>query len=302
MRSIDVVTEARKLVTTIVLKCRNPEQEDDFFSIAVYDTAWLSMIRNENATHKSSWLFPECFEYLLDNQHANGGWESYISYVDGIINTLPSLLAMLKHREITENDVEETTLNSRDLHKRIDRAIAYLQKKFEHWDVQACHHVGFEILIPALLQSLSEYGILFEFPGRQTLETFNRQKLSKFNPRQIYEQKTSILHSLEALIGHIDFTKLSHHKTFGSMMASPSSTAAYLMNIDHWDIEAEHYLRKVVRCGGGNGKGGVPSAYPCLIFQTTWVSMEQQIDDRRKPLTDYFTGRNYIFGSWILCR
>ena len=55
------------------------------------------------------------------------------------------------------------------------------------------------------------------------------------------------------------------------MMAFPSSTAAYLMNVSKWDDEFEEYLRHVVTAGPGWGHGGVPSANPSTHFEYSWV-------------------------------
>lgn len=49
-------------------------------------------------------------------------------------------------------------------------------------------------------------------------------------------------------------------------MASPSSTAAYLMHTTTWDNEAEDYQRHVISEGEGRGGGGVPSALPSTHF------------------------------------
>lgn len=54
-------------------------------------------------------------------------------------------------------------------------------------------------------------------------------------------------------------------------MASPASTAAYLIHASTWDEEAERYVRKVIVEGQGNGVGGVPSVFPTTIFEMTWV-------------------------------
>ncbi|KAL8665782.1 MAG: hypothetical protein Q9202_001904 [Teloschistes flavicans] len=71
--------------------------------------------------------------------------------------------------------------------------------------------------------------------------------------------------------GRVDFDRISHHVHGGSMMASPSSTAAYLINTTTWDDEAESYLRGVVRNCKSNRAGGVPCAFPTSIFETAWA-------------------------------
>ena len=90
----------------------------------------------------------------------------------------------------------------------------------------------------------------------------------------LYKQKQyTVLHSLEALVGKIDFDKIAHHKVSSSMMASPSATAAYLMYSTKWDEESERYLESVILNGSGRGSGGVPSAFPTPIFELSWVRL-----------------------------
>ncbi|KAM4061076.1 ent-kaur-16-ene synthase [Hirsutella rhossiliensis] len=100
----------------------------------------------------------------------------------------------------------------------------------------------------------------------------NNEKMSRFKPESLYEQKpSSAIHSLEAFVGKIDFDQVSHHLWQGSMMASPSSTAAYLIHASHWDEEAEAYLRHVIKAGAGHGSGGIPGTFPITHFEYSWV-------------------------------
>ncbi|KAM4055508.1 ent-kaur-16-ene synthase [Hirsutella rhossiliensis] len=55
------------------------------------------------------------------------------------------------------------------------------------------------------------------------------------------------------------------------MMASPSSTAAYLINASRWNEEAEAYLRHVVKAGTGHGDGGIPGTFPTTYFEYSWI-------------------------------
>lgn len=74
------------------------------------------------------------------------------------------------------------------------------------------------------------------------------------------------------LIGHLDFDRLQHRIVRGSMMASPSSTAAYLIHTSTWDDDAEAYLRRVTTRNGEYSRGGAPSACPSTHFELIWVS------------------------------
>lgn len=148
----------------------------------------------------------------------------------------------------------------------------YLRDSLQNWEVDDSLPIGFEILLPALLSMLESENIHFVFPGRHKLENLNARKMTRFDLEVLYRTPTTFLHSLEAFIGRLDFDKLTSHKTCGSMMASPSSTAAYLMHTSVWDSEAELYLRKALREGSGNGNGGVPGVFPIPVFEVSWVS------------------------------
>lgn len=217
---------------------------------------------------REQWLFPESFQFLLDTQLPDGSWEAYASPEDRILNTLASLLALVKHSNAvlddSEDDVDRLLLS-------ISKAKESLVEKFNIWDVESGMNVGFEILIPRLLVMLEDEQIYFDFPQRRLLQRVQDSKMAKFDPQVLYETPTTYLHSLEAFVGTIEFDKLGQHKVFGSMMASPASTAVYLMYSSVWDAEAEMYLRKVVKLGQGSGNGAVPSVFPMPVFEMTWV-------------------------------
>ena len=236
-------------------------------TVAIYDTAWVSMVSKVDQG-KRHWLFPECFCHLLDTQMPNGGWECYVNPEDGLLNTLGALLAMKKHNS-TSN--QEKLVHIPDLESRILMARDFVQASLQCWDLDTTVQVGFEVLVPALLSMLEKEGLTFNFPGKSLLDNLNAEKLRKVDLESLYNNPNSLLHSLEAFVGRIEYDKLAHLKTFGSMMGSPASTAVYLMERSTWDDEAEVYLRKVIQEGAGKGKGGVPSVFPMPIFEATWV-------------------------------
>jgi len=241
------------------------------FSTVAYESSWVSLVQKKEANGDKKWRFPECFQYLLDTQDENGGWTGIRcpSEVDAILNALAALLSLKKHKEEPLNC--EIPL---DLENRISKATTFLESELRDWDVESSDHVGFEVLVPTLLQLLENEGLSFkEIPGLPALMSLNSKKLSKFNPNFVYgPTKLTLIHSLEALIGRIDFDKVSHHKVSGSFMGSPAATAAYLIYSSKWDEEAEAYLANVVANGSGKGSGGMPSAYPTPFFELTWVS------------------------------
>jgi hypothetical protein len=249
------------------------------FSPSVYDTAWLARISTRSS--EPAWLFPQCFEYLLQTQEPGGGWPAYASETDDILNTMAATIALKEHQmkpELSHGSVPA------DLSGHILKAEKHLRETLQKWDVSSTMHVGFEILVPSLLELLEKDGEPLDFPGREILMSLNRRKLSKFSPEILYvPQKTTLVHSLEAFVSKIDFDRVAHHLDVrGSMMASPAATAAYLMNRSTWDETAEAYLQNVVMSGSGMGSGGVPSAFPSSTFEMAWVSTPPG-----SPLTGY---------------
>ncbi|KAJ5382328.1 Phyllocladan-16-alpha-ol synthase [Penicillium concentricum] len=239
-----------------------------FMSPAVYDTAWVSMVQKPVDGY-TVWLFPECFEYILSNQLEDGSWVMYASQIDGILNTAASLLSLKRH---FTSPLQISTISQEDLAERINRATRALHAMLDEWDVDATVHVGFEILVPALLGYLETEGIVLSFPGRDRLFAVRDQKLVRFKPELLYMPvQTPALHSLEAFIGSIEFDRVRHHKVNGSFMASPSSTSAVLMHTSEWDDECEEYLHHVIQSASGNRSGGVPSAFPSTTFEITWT-------------------------------
>ena len=239
-------------------------------SCAIYDTAIVSLVYKQSGV-KPGWVFPSCFEYLLKTQEESGGWQSGASEIDGILNTLAGLLAISKH--------SKDSTAPPDIAYRLEKATQYLNNSLEKWNVGATVHVAFEILVPMLLEVLAKTeDIHFDFPGKSPLFKIRDKKLSKFDPSFLYSKhSSSILHSLEGLVGRVDYDRVAPLKIFGSMMASPSATAAYIMHASTWDEEAEDYLRHVVSAGAGKGSGGVPSAFPSTIFEITWVRTERLV-------------------------
>ena len=53
---------------------------------SVYDTAWVAMVI-KNVDGQRQWLFPSSFQYLMNQQQHDGGWQSCASDADGILHT-----------------------------------------------------------------------------------------------------------------------------------------------------------------------------------------------------------------------
>jgi hypothetical protein len=238
----------------------------------VYDTAWVAMIPKTTDNVKN-WLFPECFHYLLKTQAVDGSWGCLpTTQTAGILDTASAVLALLAH---VREPLQILDVSSDEIDLRVERGVASLKRHLAVWhDVEETNHIGVELIVPALLSMLEkELDVApFEFPCRHILNKMHEEKVSHFNLEKVYGKPSSVLHSLEAFLGKLDFDRLSHHLYHGSMMASPSSTAAYLIGASKWDGEAENYLRHVLKNGTGHGDGGISGTFPTTHFECSWVS------------------------------
>ncbi|GFF50386.1 copalyl diphosphate synthase [Aspergillus udagawae] len=234
----------------------------------IYDTAWISMVK-KSTEGGSVWAFPAAFQAILQEQRPCGSWSGTTSELDSIVSTLTALLALQKHAE----NCCETELQ--DLHSRILKAKQFLQTALKGLDglLATCTlSVGLELRLPAILDLLESEGHTFDF-DRTYLTKFQSKKLSKINLETIFNgPQSSLLHSLEAVIGKVDIEALRHQKVLGSMLASPSATAAYLMYHPVWDDEAEEYIRHAISNGAGRGSGLVAAGYPTTVFEWAWVT------------------------------
>ncbi|KAI1320899.1 Ent-kaurene synthase [Xylariaceae sp. FL0255] len=255
-----MASSLRNEARDLIIRASDPQSGSLF--VGIYDTAWLSMISSPQ--ERGSWLFPECFQFVLDQQLENGAWPSYASHVDGILNTSAALLSLEKHIRC-ESDHQ-------DWKERSQKAQIALKGLLKNWDVASTDHVGFKILVIKLFDILATEGVDVDFPQLDKLRVLYNKKLSKLPASSVYETRSTLHHSLEALIGHVDFVQMKRwQESDGSMLGSPASTAAYLMYSSNWDHQAESYLRRVLRYGPGQGSGGVPSAWPTSIFESAWA-------------------------------
>ena len=245
-------------------------------SCNVYDTSWLACL-SKRVSGQQQWVFPKCFEYVLERQLPNGGWSKDVERTSAILTTMAALHSIVVH---IESSIASMVPRKHELKERRDRAVVCVRDALTRWHVQDAVEVGIELILPRLVDLLEDKGIRLDFPSRDSLWAMKNAKLRKIDPSRVLTQAPSpLMHSLEAFHGDtsIDFQGVGQWKFNGSIMASPAATAAYLMNIPEWDEEAELYLHGVLKATG-RANWGVPSAFPTTIFECSWVC--QAPDDR----------------------
>ncbi|KAL3472131.1 hypothetical protein BJX99DRAFT_266206 [Aspergillus californicus] len=275
----DLTQRATKLVHRIATAV-NTDHGFSSMAYSIYDTAWVSMIIKKGEKGPT-WLFPECFNFLLKEQRSSGEWSSFsaadlartpssnILIPDILIHTLAGLLALCLHSQ------NRDCINGKVAHDilgRISRAKESVNAKLQEWNVSETQHFGFQLLIPVLLQRLKdEHGISFSFPGEEELLSMYHDAL-QMDIEWLYTEKCSVpLFSYEGFLGKIDFARIGHQISAEGLGALPASTAAYLLYAPVWSDESEEYLRNVIHNGSGQGTGGVAAIFPLTIFESSWV-------------------------------
>ncbi|GME35455.1 ent-kaurene synthase [Neofusicoccum parvum] len=191
----------------------------------------------------------------------DGSWESCASEVDGILNTAASLISLKRH---AEEPLQMDEISLTELESRIERAIRALASKLASWNVSASTHVGFEIIVPTLLEELEKQDITFDFRGREQLLKINASKLSRFKPAYLYGNvKTTALHSLEAFIGKVDFDRIL------STLLKSGYSAAELESLElrkGKDVLAQCFEKEGGTIGFDNVSRYMPQILKCVKF------------------------------------
>lgn len=214
---------------------------------SMFDAAWVSMV-NKTMKGKTRWLFPSSFEYLLDHQQHDGGWQNTASHDDGIVNSMAALLAICKHI----SEPYQHVANIDDLQHRKLRAIYFLEIEISR------RTIDFDMmddrrrsLVGDLLHMLRHEGLEFSFHGRDRFR--NGRESGNIDPS--YGASSTEVET--AATSFVERQKLQ-----GLTMDSPASTAAHLMHCTIWDEEAELNLAHSVAFSNSQSSGGEPAKPP----------------------------------------
>ncbi|XP_019455520.1 PREDICTED: ent-kaur-16-ene synthase, chloroplastic isoform X2 [Lupinus angustifolius] len=220
-------------------------------STSSYDTAWVAMVPSPNSPEAP--FFPQCLNWLLDNQLFDGSWgfsdRHPLLMNDALLSTLASILA-LKRWGIGED--------------QIDRGLLFIESNITSINDEKQHlPIGFDILFPSLVEYAQDLGINLPL-GATSLEAIIRKK--EIELQRGFQSNTEgwsayLAYCSEGMQKSKNWeTVMKYQRKNGSLFNSPATTAAVYNHLKNTDCL--NYLRSVLEKFGD----AVPTVYPLDIY------------------------------------
>lgn len=221
---------------------------------SVYDTA--QVLRLAPLADDQRWA---AIQWLIEQQHDDGGWGSAATPRARDVPTLASVLALLPYT------------NRRSTRDLAAKALTFLRRQSFQWAGPPPDDlpVGTELLLPHLLDEGLALDLELPDNAYTTLRTLGRRR------RRMIEQLrpgagSTPAHSWEAWGTEPDPAMLD---VYGSVGHSPAATAAWLHAAAHRDdladerARAADYLQRAAAATGEANGATVPTVYPFIGFE-----------------------------------
>uniref|UniRef100_A0A0E0JAH7 Terpene synthase N-terminal domain-containing protein n=1 Tax=Oryza nivara TaxID=4536 RepID=A0A0E0JAH7_ORYNI len=220
-------------------------------SPSLYDTAWVAMVPKRSSSQAP--CYPQCIEWILQNQHDDGSWGINSSSLsvnkDILLSTLACVVALKKW-------------NAGSYHIR--RGLNFVGRNFSvAMDVQNIAPVGFNITFSGLITLASGMGLQLPVWQTDIDEIFHLRKieLERDAGGTISARKAFMAYVAEGFGNLQDWDQvMAYQRKNGSLFNSPSTTAAAA--IHSFNDRTLNYLDSLTNKFGGP----VPAMYPQNIY------------------------------------
>ncbi|HEY1016626.1 MAG TPA: prenyltransferase/squalene oxidase repeat-containing protein [Herpetosiphonaceae bacterium] len=223
-----------------------------------YDTAWVARLTNEDG----SLAYPDALQWVLERQHPDGSWGGKPHYLhDRILSTLAVVLLLARHGNRVQ-DHQQRKAGERYIWQNCGRL---------HYDPHAT--IGFELLLPAMLQEAQELGIDVPYRQFQHINQARAKKLALLPTDALLSQRTTALFSLEAFRELVaGRAEAASHLLLpnGSLAVSPAATAFLLSQSPNWRRDYPQSARYIDDLLAAH-QGGAPHVAPYDIFLRAWM-------------------------------
>lgn len=220
-------------------------------SVSSYDTAWVAMVPSPKFPQLP--CFPECVDWVIDNQNPDGSWGLCYRRLplikDALSSTLACILA-LRRWNIGEEQVRS--------------GLQFIAANFSStMDEQLQSPIGFDIIFPGMIENAMDMGL--DLPVSRTdiyaLLCKRDLELKRGSGNNSEGRKAYLAYVAEGLGKLQDWQEvMKYQRKNGSLFNSPSTTAAALTHIR--DDKALNYLRSLL----DKFDSSVPTAYPLDLY------------------------------------
>ncbi len=219
----------------------------DMNSVA-YDTAWIARL----TPHFSD--FADALTWLRQHQHSDGSWGSHeLHYHDRAISTLAAIIALRLAGQGYQDE------------QRIRRGETFLWRINGQLHRDAHETVGFSVLIVSLINEAFSLGLDVPRDLYHSADIIEK-KLNMLSRDPKLWRYTTMVFSLEAVRTYFP-SEPDFLETNGSVGASPSATAALLLQSEQPSEPALRYLKDLI---AAQDDGGVPDVAPIDTFEIAW--------------------------------
>ncbi|KAJ9168326.1 hypothetical protein P3X46_019867 [Hevea brasiliensis] len=214
--------------------------------VSSYDTAWVAMVPSQNSFKQP--LFPECLNWIMENQQPDGSWALDPAHPllikDSLSSTLACLLALHKWNvadQLVHKGLDFIPSNiwaATDKHQRSPR--------------------GFDIIFPGMIEHARETGLNLSFNNSAIEGMLLKRDLEI---KSFLGETNRLAYFAEGLTRLNDWQELmKYQRSNGSLFNSPSATAAALTHLH--DEKCLEYLSSLVK----KFDNAVPTIYPLDIY------------------------------------
>jgi halimadienyl-diphosphate synthase len=221
-----------------------------------YDTAWLAGLAQQKDRRSSR--FPATLRWLADHQLSDGSWGSSVRYEhDRILCTLAAVAPLAEFGRRAEDRAA------------VEKGTRYLWQHGHLIAREPVELVGFELLLPALVQRARSAGVAVP-PHLDVYSVERKQKLQLLPKQMLYSPRATVVHSLEFLGDSVDPQALKQAQgPNGAVGNSPAATAFMMQATQEENPSALTYLEAVLGHAGG---ATAPVLHPCETFELLWAA------------------------------
>ncbi|XP_059661878.1 ent-kaurene synthase, chloroplastic-like isoform X3 [Cornus florida] len=251
-------------------------------SVSSYDTAWVAMVPSQNSSQAPR--FPDCVNWLLDNQFSDGSWSNPHRHPqlrkDALTSTLACVLA-LKRWGVGE--------------AQINKGLQFIELNFTSATDDNQHHpIGFDIIFPGLLEYAKNLDLNLPLEPTDLDAMFHKRDLEL---RRCYsEGRKAYLAYVSEGIGKLEEWEMvmKYQRKNGSILNSPSTTAAALTHVQN--DGCLNYLHSLLLKFGN----AVPTVYPLHIHaRLSIVDSLERLGIERYFRKEIRSVLDETYGCWL---